>query len=327
MQHRKLGTHGPNVSAIGLGCMSFAGAFGETDEATSHHCLDAALDHGINFLDTANIYGIGRSENVLGTWLAQGKRDVVIASKVGIQRDPDRPVNNDPSYIRAELEGTLQRLGVDYIDLYYLHRRDETVPLEDAIGTLVDLMNEGKIGGYGLSEVAPYTLRRAQDIYPCLAVQSEYSLWTRQPELGMIQTCRELGVAFVPFSPLARGVFSQNYPDIQAMAKTDFRAAIPRFQPDNYARNITIIDRFKTYAADRGVTVSALAMAWVLNRGDHLIPIPGTRTDEHLTEWAKADQITLGQSDMDEIEAILPVGFAYGDRYSHAQSRTAERYC
>jgi aryl-alcohol dehydrogenase-like predicted oxidoreductase len=327
MQHRKLGTNGPNVSAIGLGCMSFAGAFGETDEATSHRCLDAAIDHGINFLDTANIYGMGRSENVLGTWLAEGKRDVVIASKVGIQRDPDRPVNNDPSYIRAELDGTLQRLGVDYIDLYYLHRRDETVPLEDAIGTLVDLMNEGKIGGYGLSEVAPYNLRRAQDIYPCLAVQSEYSLWTRQPELGMIQTCRELGVAFVPFSPLARGVFSQNYPDIQAMAKTDFRAAIPRFQPDNYARNITIIDRFKTYAADRGVTVSALAMAWVLNRGDHLIPIPGTRTDEHLTEWAKADQITLGQSDMDEIEAILPVGFAYGDRYSHAQSRTAERYC
>ena len=188
-------------------------------------------------------------------------------------------------------------------------------------------MKEGKIGGYGLSEVAPYTLRLAQDIHPCLAVQSEYSLWTRQPELGMIQACRELGVAFVPFSPLARGVFGQNYPDIQAMAKTDFRAAIPRFQHDNYARNITIIDRFKTYAADRGVTVSALAMAWVLNRGDHLIPIPGTRTAKHLAEWSNADEITLSQSDMDEIEAILPVGFASGDRYSHAQSRTAERYC
>jgi aryl-alcohol dehydrogenase-like predicted oxidoreductase len=178
-----------------------------------------------------------------------------------------------------------------------------------------------------LSEVAPYTLRLAQDIHPCLAVQSEYSLWTRQPELGMIQACRDLGVAFVPFSPLARGVFGQNYPDSQAMAKTDFRAAIPRFQPDNYARNIAIIDRFKTYATDRGFTVSALAMAWVLNRGDHLIPIPGTRTAEHLAEWSKADQITLSQSDMDEIETILPVGFAYGDRYSHAQSRTAERYC
>ena len=143
----------------------------------------------------------------------------------------------------------------------------------------------------------------------------------------MIQACRDLGVAFVPFSPLARGVFGQNYPDIQAMAKTDFRAAIPRFQTDNYARNIAIIDRFKTYAADRGVTVSSLAMAWVLNRGDHLIPIPGTRTAKHLEEWAKADQIKLNQSDMDEIEDILPVGFAYGDRYSHAQSRTAERYC
>jgi aryl-alcohol dehydrogenase-like predicted oxidoreductase len=160
-----------------------------------------------------------------------------------------------------------------------------------------------------------------------LAVQSEYSLWTRQPELGVIQTCRDLGVAFVPFSPLARGVFGQNYPDIQAMAKTDFRAVIPRFQPDNYARNTAIIDRFKTYAKDRGMTVSALAMAWVLNRGDHLIPIPGTRTAQHLAEWAKADQIKLSQNDMDEIEAILPVGFAYGDRYSHTQSRTAERYC
>ena len=162
MQHRKLGANGPNVSAIGLGCMSFAGAFGETDEATSHRCLDAAMDHGINFLDTANIYGMGRSENVLGTWLAHGKRDVVIASKVGIQRDPARPVNNDPAYIRTELEGTLQRLGVDYIDLYYLHRRDETVPLEDSIGTLVDLMKKGKIGGYGLSEVVLYPASGAE---------------------------------------------------------------------------------------------------------------------------------------------------------------------
>ena len=327
MQHRKLGVNGPDVSAIGLGCMSFAGAFGETDEATSLRCLDAAIDHGINFLDTANIYGMGRSEHVLGTWLAKEKRDIVIASKVGIQRDPKRPVNNDPAYIRTELEGTLQRLGVNYIDLYYLHRRDETVPLEDSIGTMVDLMHEGKIGGYGLSEVAPYTLRMAQELHPCLAVQSEYSLWTRQPELGVIQTCRDLGVTFVPFSPLARGVFGQNYPDIQKMEKTDFRAAIPRFQPDNYARNIAIIDRFKTYAADRGLTVSALAIAWLLNRDDHIIPVPGTRTAEHLADWAKSDKIKLSQSDMEEIEAILPVGFAFGDRYSHAQSRTAERYC
>jgi len=327
MQHRKLGVNGPDASAIGLGCMSFAGAFGETDEATSLRCLDAAIDHGINFLDTANIYGMGRSEHVLGTWLAKEKRDIVIASKVGIQRDPKRPVNNDPAYIRTELEGTLQRLGVNYIDLYYLHRRDETVPLEDSIGTMVDLMHEGKIGGYGLSEVAPYTLRMAQELHPCLAVQSEYSLWTRQPELGMIQACRDIGVTFVPFSPLARGVFGQNYPDIQKMEKTDFRAAIPRFQPDNYARNIAIIDRFKTYAADRGLTVSALAIAWLLNRDDHIIPVPGTRTAEHLADWAKSDKIKLSQSDMEEIEAILPVGFAFGDRYSHAQSRTAERYC
>lgn len=327
MQKRNLGTIGPAVSAIGLGCMSFAGAFGETDEATSHHCLDAAVDHGINFLDTANIYGMGRSEKVLGSWLARAKQNVVIASKVGIQRDPNRPVNNDPMNIRSELEGTVQRLGVDYIDLYYLHRRDETVPLADAIGTLVDLKNEGKIGGYGLSEVAPYTLRLAHEIHPCLAVQSEYSLWTRQPELGMIQACKELGTAFVPFSPLARGVFGETYPDISQMGETDFRAAIPRFQPDHYARNIAAIDPFKTYARDRGFGVAELALAWVLNRGEHLIPIPGTRTAQHLIDWANADQITLSQNDMAEIDALLPVGFAFGDRYSNAQSRTAERYC
>ncbi|TMM51548.1 aldo/keto reductase [Sulfitobacter sabulilitoris] len=327
MKQRKLGAGGPSVSAIGLGCMSFAGAFGETDEATSLRCLDAAHDGGITFYDTANVYGMGRSENVLGAWLASRKPDVTIATKGGIVRDPNRRANNEANHLRRELEGSLKRLGVDHVGLYYIHRRDQTVPLEDVIGTLSDFVAEGKIGGYGLSEVAPQTVRLAHAIHPCTAVQSEYSLWTRLPELGMIQTCADLGVAFVPFSPLARGVFGQGYPDTTSMAPGDFRLPIPRFSDRNYPRNKAIIDRFKSYAADRGQAVAELAMAWVLNRGDHLIPIPGTRTAAHLAEWINADAVALPPEDMAEIERLLPVGFAHGDRYSDTQMQSVERYC
>lgn len=327
MESRKLGANGPKVSAIGLGCMSFAGAFGETDEATSLRCLDAAYDNGITFLDTANVYGMGRSETVLGKWLSSRKPDVTVATKGGIVRDPNRRANNEPDHLRAELEGSLKRLQVDHVGLYYIHRRDHSVPLEDVIGALSDFVREGKIGGYGLSEVGPYTVRLAHQIFPCTAVQSEYSLWTRLPELGMIRTCAELGIAFVPFSPLARGVFSETYPDTSVMAEGDFRLSIPRFSHDNYPRNKAIIDAFKRYARDRGHSVAQLALAWVLNRGDHLIPIPGTRSAEHLLQWIDAAHLDLSESDMTEIEAILPVGFAYGDRYSDAQMQAVERYC
>lgn len=327
MRYQNLGQTGQQISTIGLGAMSFAGAFGETDLDTSLECLDAAFEAGITFIDTANIYGMGRSEEVIAQWLRMRKADVVLASKCGIQRDPERPVNNEPAYIRQELEGSLHRLGVERIDLYYLHRIDHSVPLEDSIGTLADLQAEGKIGGYGLSEVAPYTVRRAHEIAPCAAVQNEYSLWTRQPELGLIQTCASLGITFVPFSPLARGVLSDHTPDVAQMAETDFRRALPRFQGDNYARNLMMIERFRDLAADMGHTTSALALAWVLHQGDHLVPIPGTRTASHLRDWVTAHQIALSVEDLVRIERCLPVGFAYGDRYSDALARTPERYC
>lgn len=326
MKTRKLG-NGPTVSAIGLGCMSFAGAFGDTDTATSHRCLDAAVDHGITFIDTANVYGAGRSETVIGSWQHPRKHDMVIATKGGIVRDPLYPVNNRPDYLRAELQGSLQRLGLDHVALYYIHRRDPSVPIEDLAGALGMMIKEGLIGGYGLSEVSPATVRRAHAETPCTAVQSEYSLWTRQPELGLLQTTAELGVGFVPFSPLARGVFSDTYPNTATMGAGDFRRQIPRFSTDNYPRNQALIDPFKAFARARGWSVASTALAWVLAQGDHLIPIPGTRTAVHLDEWAGADTITLTAEDLQDIARILPAGFAHGDRYSADQMRTIERYC
>lgn len=315
------------VSAIGLGCMSFAGFFGETDEATSMRCLDAARDHGIDFLDTANIYGMGRSERVIGTWLASRKPQVVIATKGSIVTQPERRFDNSEPYLRAELDASLKRLGVDFVDLFYIHRREQERPIEEVVQTLHKLIAEGKIGGYGLSEVSPATLRRAHAVHPCRAVQNEYSLWTRGPELGLTQTCAELGVAFVPFSPLGRGVFGEVFPDPGKMAEADFRKRIPRFTEPNYTFNRAAIDGFKDFAHARGWTVAGAALAWVLDQGPHLIPIPGTRTAEHLAEWAGADAITLTDADRAEIARLLPVGFAHGDRYNDSQIIGVERYC
>lgn len=326
MQQRRLGKNGPMISAIGLGCMSFAGVFGDTDEQTSLDCLDAAYEKGITFFDTANVYGMGLSERIVGKWLATRKPSgVTIATKGGVVREARR-ANNDPAHLREALEGSLARLGVDQVGLYYVHRRDPSVPLEDVIGTLADFVAEGKIGGYGLSEVAPHTVRVANAQFPCSAVQNEYSLWTRQPELGLVQTCAELDVTLVPFSPLARGVLGRGYPDTAAMAPADFRLQIPRFSDVNYPRNRAILDRFKAYAADRGQEPAALAMAWLFAKGDNIVPIPGTRTKEHMNEWATSDQIKLTAAEIAEIEAILPVGFAHGDRYSDDQMKCVERY-
>ncbi|WP_420859973.1 aldo/keto reductase [Marivivens marinus] len=327
MQTRTLGQNGPTIPAIGLGCMSFAGAFGAARDEDSFHCLDAAVDAGITFLDTANIYGAGRSEEVLGRWLKSTGARVTLATKGGITRDPARPTNNDPAYLRAELEGSLSRLGVDRVDLYYVHRRDPSVPLEDTIGGLANLVAEGKIGGYGLSEVAPHTIRAAHAIHPCLAVQSEYSLWTRLPELGVLQTCETLGISLVAFAPLARGMLGRVAPDPATMGENDLRRDIPRFSPANYPANLAHIQRFRTLAKEMGQTPSALALAWLLSRSDRVIPIPGTRTAEHLSDWADADRINLSAEDMARIESVLPAGFAHGDRYSEDQWKSVERYC
>lgn len=327
MPKRQLGAGGPMVGAIGLGAMSFGGIFGATDEDTSRACLDAALNAGIDFWDTANVYGPHVSEEVLGRYLADTGAAVTLATKGGIIHGPERIFRNDEDHIRAELEGSLKRLGRDKVELYYMHRREAARPVEEVVEMLARLIEEGLIDGYGLSEIAPATLRRAHAVHPCRAVQNEYSLWSRQPELGLIDLCAELGIAFVPFSPLARGMLGSDYPDPSAMGKADFRRQNPRFMEPNFSANKALIDPFKDWAASRGWTASAAALAWVLDKGDHLLPIPGTRTAAHLKEWAAAWEISLTEADKAEVARLLPAGFAHGDRYSDAQIVGIERYC
>ena len=315
------------VSAIGLGCLSFGGIFGDTTDADSLRCLDAAWDAGITFYDTANIYGMGRSETVLGHWLASRKHAAVIATKAGILSSPNRGIDNSAAHLRSELDASLRRLGTDHVALFYIHRHDRDTPIEEVAGTLSRLIDEGKIGGYGMSEIAPGTLRRAHAVHPCRAVQNEYSLWTRQPDLGLIQACAELGTAFVPFSPLARGAFGRDIIAPETLAQTEFRRQIPRFQGLDWQLNRAKIEAFRAYAHDRGITPPALALAWVLDQGPHLLPIPGTRTADHLADWVTASDIILTPEDRREIARILPVGWAYGDRYNDEQAATVERFC
>lgn len=328
MKYTTLGQTATRISRIGLGCMNFCGFYGKSDQATSFRCLDAAADHGITFLDTAEVYGHGRSETLIGDYLRQSGNRFGIATKAGIRRDETgQHFDNSAAYLRKALEGSLKRLNTDHIELYYIHRREQARPIEEVAGTLAGFIKEGKIGGYGLSEVAPSTLRRAHAVHPVAAIQSEYSLWTRLPELGMIRTCRELGTTFVPFSPLGRGMFGEAFPDMSACGPKDFLATLPRFQSPDFEANCALIAPFKAYARDRGWTVPAAALAWVLDQGDHLVPIPGTRTAEHLADWAGACEIALTDADRAEIARLLPAGFAHGDRYSEAANIGPERYC
>ena len=329
MKQRQLGNGGPMVSAIGLGCWSFGGAYGPTDEAESHDTLSAAFDLGIDFLDTANVYGNGISENVIGSFIKKNGNKFKIATKVGIYRDPESNVRshrNDEAYMREELDKSLARLGLDYVDLYYIHRREQERPIEEVMESLVKFKDEGKIGGIGFSEIAPSSLRRAHAVHPVMAVQSEYSLWSRYPDIGMIQTCKELGVAFVPFSPLARGMFATKTPEPEKFEAPDFRLGNPRFVEPNFSANAAIFDRFKNLATEMGTTSIALALAWVLQRDEHLIPIPGTRSRAHLEECAAGDALTLSDADIAAIADIMPIGFAHGDRYSRQQWVGIESY-
>lgn len=330
MQLRQILNSGHQVSEIGLGCWSFAGAYGDTTEAEAHRTLAAARDLGVTFLDTANVYGMGVSERIIGSFLKGHAGDVTIATKAGIWRDPatgKRGFNNKPEYLRGELEGSLKRLGLEAVDLYYIHRRDQDVQIEALMETLLAFKAEGKIRGIGFSEIAPATLRRAAAVGTVDAVQSEYSLWTRQPELGMIQTCKELGVAFVPFSPLGRGMFAQIPPDPRTFEKGHFRTGTPRFTEPNFSKNVHAIDAFRTLAKDLNTTPAALAIAWCLAQDSHLIPIPGTRSAAHLADCISGSSIEMTPDVLAEIEARLPLGWAHGDRYSHAQWVGVEGYC
>lgn len=327
MQRRRLGAGGPEVSAVGIGAMSFAGVYGAATEAEAHAVLDAARDLGIDHIDTANVYGDGRSEAMIGAYL-RGRDDLFrIATKAAIRSEGGRRwFDNDAAHLEAELDASLRRLGIGCVDLFYVHRRDPEVPIEDVAGSLAGLVAKGKTRAIGFSEIAPSSLRRAAAVHPVAAVQSEYSLQTRLPELGMVQACAELGTAFVAFSPVGRGLLTDTPPTAEKVAATPFLAGNPRFQAPNLAANLALGDGFRRLAADMGTSAAALAVAWTLARGPQMLAIPGTRSVAHLRELAAGGALALGPDDLARIEAVLPVGWAHGDRYSAAQWIGPERY-
>nr|WP_255599289.1 aldo/keto reductase [Hasllibacter sp. MH4015] len=318
---------GRDVGPIGLGCMSFGGIYGATDEAESIACMQAALDLGATHWDVAEIYGDGVSEAVIGRFLRDTGAQVTLATKAGIYAGPERYFSNEPGHLRRSLEGSLERLGRDRVELFYIHRREQARPVEEVMETLAGFIEEGMIGAIGFSEIAPSTLRRAHAVHPVAAVQSEYSLWTRLPDLGMIQACADLGVTFVAFSPLARGMLSDDFQGRENFPPGDFRTSNPRFIDPNYRANLGIIAGFKAFCAEHGWPTSATALAWVLAQGAHIIPISGTRSAAHLAELAQGAEIVLTDADLAEIDRLLPPGFAHGNRYSEAQQQGNEAYC
>jgi aryl-alcohol dehydrogenase-like predicted oxidoreductase len=329
MQQRVIG--GRKVGAVGFGAMSFGGFYGATTMAESHRTLAACLAHGVTHWDTANVYGPGTSEDVIGRYFKAhptARGQVHLATKGAITRlaDGTRVFDNSSAHLTAALDASLTRLGVEQVDLYYVHRRDPRVPIEDVMGTLAGFLKAGKIGGIGLSEVAPATIRRAAAVAPVTAVQSEYSIWTRLPELGVIQACRDVGAAFVPFSPLGRGIFTATVQSTENFGALDFRRGNPRFVEPNFSLNLRALQGLFGFAARRGVTPGQVALAWVLAQGVDCIPIPGTRTAEHLIENAAAAHVTLTEADLSGLERLLPRGFAHGDRYNEVQNIGPERY-
>jgi aryl-alcohol dehydrogenase-like predicted oxidoreductase len=327
---RRVWRHG-TVSAVGFGCMSFGGFYGPTNEVESMQTLARALDLGVDFWDTANVYGDGLCEQIIGKFLAEDKSRrarVTLATKFAIRRRDDgaRFFDNSAAHIRQALDDSRKRLGVDHIDLYYVHRIDKSIPIEDTVGELARLVEAGAIGAIGLSEIAPDTLRRARDVHPIAAVQSEYSLWTRSPELGLIQACAEAGTILVAFSPLGRGYLSGLLQSVETFDEKDFRHANPRFQGINWRRNRDLLDAFLALAKSWGLKPASLALAWTLARAAHVVPIPGSRAAAHLEECAAAAKIDLTDAQLAEIERALPVGFAAGERYSESQWVGIQKY-
>jgi aryl-alcohol dehydrogenase-like predicted oxidoreductase len=333
MQHRRLGQDGPSVHPLGIGAMSFSNFYGPTTEAESHAILDAAVAAGVTHIDTSNVYGMGTSETVIGTYLKanpSARDHFSIATKGGITRNPDGPgnvFNNSPEHLQAELEGSLKRMGVETVDLCYVHRRDASVPIEEVTETMAALVKSGKAKSIGFSEIAPTTLRRAHAVHPVAAVQSEYSLSTRSPELGLLQTCAELGVALVSFSPVGRSFLTDTPLTYAAAQELPFLTHNPRFMQPNYDANIAAVAPFQKLAADIGMSAAGLAIAWVLAQGDHVIPIPGTRSLTHFAQLLEGAERALTPDELAAIARILPVGWAHGDRYSAAQWNGPERYC
>lgn len=333
MQQRILGQLKTPVSALGYGAMSFSDFYGPTDEEKSHAILDRCQDLGITHIDTSNVYGLGLSETRIGSYLArQGKQAedfFTIATKAGIASKPDgtRYYDNSLEHLTAELDKSLMRLGVEQVELLYIHRRDANTPIEEVAESLAELVKSGKTRQVGFSEIAPTSLAIAHEVHPVAAVQSEYSLATRSPEMGLVQKAAELGTSLVAFSPVGRSYLTDQPLDYAACTQLPFLKVNPRFQADTYPRNLAATERFKRYAADLGVPAAGLAIAWLLAQGEHILPIPGTRSVAHLDELAAGAELTLTPSQIDAVEEVLPIGWCHGDRYAAGQWQGPERYC
>jgi aryl-alcohol dehydrogenase-like predicted oxidoreductase len=319
MKTRRLGRNGPVVSAIGLGCMGMSQSYGQPDEAGGIATIHRALELGVNFLDTADVYGPFTNEELVGRAIRGRREEVFLATKCGfVPAEGGRPsrVDGSPDHIRAACDASLRRLGVRTVDLYYLHRVDPRTPIEESVRAMAGLVAEGKVRYLGLSEISAKTLRRALAIHPITAVQSEYSLWTRDPETGILPACRELGVGFVPFSPLGRGFLSGTVRTLEGLPADDFRRGVPRFQAENLGANLALVDRLTELAHEKGRTPAQLALAWLLAQGEEVVPIPGTKRRKYLEENAAAADLVLSRADLASIEASVPKEAVAGARYS-----------
>ena len=321
MKKRRLGLNGPEVSAIGLGCMGMSEFYGTSDDAQSKELILEALRNGITMLDTADMYGHGHNEMLIAEALKGWSGEVFIATKFGIQRQKgsyERTISGRPEYVRASAEGSLKRLRREVIDLYYIHRVDTSVPIEETVGALAELVRQGKVRYIGISEASEATIRRAHAVHPLTAVQSEYSLWTRRVEQKTLSAIRELGIGFVAYSPLGRGFLTGTITDVERLEAGDFRRYTPRFQGDNFDTNRRLVEAVEAIAHHRGVTTAQLALAWLLSKGDDIVPIPGTRRTNYLMENIGAVDITLTGEEIDAIEAVVPIDAVSGERYPEA---------